>query len=1447
MSKKISKKAVVTVLSVVTLGATCMAVAACNGNEPIGYIDAPETLEAELGTYTVPEYDVVDKNGMVLYGYNVRLKSVTGANGATVEITNRAVTVETAGIYDFVYTANSSGVADVTVKIDFADRTPPTINYDENNLPDFFITGNSYRMPAYTISGEFDREKCYAKVYHIATDKTETEVAVESNRFKVEATSGSYAIRIHVEDAVGNAKEYEYVRSVDGPEHYVENKVLYFDEEFGERQVAVYESEKYTGGFVSKDTEGAHVREGENGAYKVSFDGVTETSNNEGYVIMKVPAVVDITDHIELEMYVYNDSDADIKMGSPWWNDTDVKKGEWTRLTWKVDAAGWSDNRQIGSSKVISPVDITGTTIRFIFDYDQQIIPNGDFYLSSMRAVPKQRSAITAGDNVTLDRPDGAYFVGDTVELSAADVSGKTFDCFFVDGKPIIGNNFVARNDAHSVTAKYVDGALTKDNMTWGVVEEYETVGTDAKAFKLGEGDKWALTYDLYGISGTGWNYFGAYVGGADQLIGIELAGTDKHIALGYGGNWKGMTQIELSDEVTALLRGATDNAPVTAIYVRDGDTIKMLLKSAEKTYFVASWDFNVFEVSGNGFGIGERIGRDGDGNELVNATLKNIKGVAGAERVAAFMQEFKTEITKTNVTTEKDDYYIGDTVTLTAAAAPDGQIFSHFTVDGVRINGNTFTVTKLSYTVVAEYSEISDIEIAGNSGISTADGKTQYARGAFVKLVFDESKAPSGQVFDCFLVDGVKVNGDTFETSKAKHVITAKFTSSASDMTWIDVSEYETVGTDAKACKLGEGDKWVLTYDLYGIGGTGWNFFGAYVGGENQLVGIELAGSTYKAIGYYAGVDKPFMLSAEVGALLRGATEDAPVTAVYIRDGATIKMLLKTAEKTYVVATWDFETFGVTGNNFGIGERQGPTNATLKNIEFISSASKLGLYKETIKATIDTTNVTIEDKQYYIGDTVTLTAAPAPTGEMFSHFTVDGVRISGDTFTVTKLSYAVAAEYAAASELTLADGILTDGGIEVGEGKKHHVRGSKVKLAFDASKLGGKVVDYFVIDADTANEQRVYNGAFTATAATHSVTAVLVTPENMTWADGEVDGDGDGVADYDYVSVMGAAASEWKSRGFAGKVFGSAEYWAVSVHVKFASDWKSFEFIQGSKQSIRVRFHSGGYCGVILSAGREDEQTPTADFTVAYPTENAQVVNRLKNGATVTCVRNGGNISMYIDGYKFFSTDYAVDHTGDWFGVGHVDGKDATAPDALDTTKYITGKDKVEAYLAALAASDKAQKSEVQINSIAEVKISDSDSYVKTNIPEGLSDETVKENGVLKITAASDDVAFTASWTFDRTTANYSELYYYVYIESDMELINVGAGAHWQDKTEISANTWVRVSIDSTMIAKLDGGANEDLSKIIIRIYSKTWLEYTSISGKTIYVSSLYGVPKTA
>lgn len=124
------------------------------------------------------------------------------------------------------------------------------------------------------------------------------------------------------------------------------------------------------------------------------------------------------------------------------------------------------------------------------------------------------------------------------------------------------------------------------------------------------------------------------------------------------------MDAIALSEEVRDMLR-ASKTEPVTMIYVRNGETVGVYLQKGTDITFVGSIDFSVFEVSGDDFGIGERAGT------IQNAVLKNIRWIVGEERTNIYLEAFEVTLDLTDVATDKESYYLGETVTLTAADAP--------------------------------------------------------------------------------------------------------------------------------------------------------------------------------------------------------------------------------------------------------------------------------------------------------------------------------------------------------------------------------------------------------------------------------------------------------------------------------------------------------------------------------------------------------------------------------------------------------------------------------------------------------------------------------------------------------------------------------------------------------------------------------------------------------
>ncbi|MDE6401144.1 MAG: hypothetical protein K2L54_00860, partial [Clostridiales bacterium] len=786
-SKNTRKKLpLVAVVSAIAVGSASVALVACGkdvstGDSIVGHINVPTaTIQAELGTYVSPQYDVVNDYGLILAGYTVSLASVTDNGGETLKITNNSVLVETAGLYTFTYTAKSDRVKDATVTIDFADRTAPTINFDSGSLPSFFIKGNTYSIPSYTLSGDYIANKCWTKVFHIADDAEKTETAVnliDGDKFAVDKSSGKYRILIHVEDAVGNFNEYPYERAVDGPQNFVENKVAYFDEEFGTRQAKVYESDKYTGEFVARGTAGAQVYDNEAGSFKISFDGKSETVDREGLVYIHTPAVIDLSEYEALEMWVYNETDQDnIILGSKWWNDTPCKKGEWTKVTWSTrNWGGENGNKSFDNRKFIGLTDISGQTVRIVFDYGMKIIPNGNVYLSSMRAIPKTRANVTAVDeNVILG--GSKIYVNDTITLAAVEQSGKSIDCFTVNGKPIIGDSFTVTDTAeYKIGVRYVDGALTKDNMTWGEVTKNLTrdPSMDATVWtqQIGDGDQWVVSYDVYDVKDS--SYIGFYVGGTEKLIGFEFNNgfTNGVKFAAYGWPWDKKFPEFNPGGVKDLFMGATEQSPVTITYARDGDKIKLFFTKDGNTIYFTTVNHTQLGVNDK-FGLGERRGT-GFGEH----SYKNVRGIAGAEKVALYMAQYAATLQLTDCTTNVGTTAsLGDWVTLTANPAPAGKMFLHFTVDGTPISGNVMTVTKNTHAIAVVYADKSTLTLA--DGIETADGATgtvDVAKGSSVTLVW-KGTAEQGKYCTGFLVDGKPIDGNVFTASGTSYKVEAVF-----------------------------------------------------------------------------------------------------------------------------------------------------------------------------------------------------------------------------------------------------------------------------------------------------------------------------------------------------------------------------------------------------------------------------------------------------------------------------------------------------------------------------------------------------------------------------------------------------------------------------------------------------------------------------------------------
>lgn len=919
--------------------------AACSGK--VGHINVPETLEAELGAYISPDYDVVDKNGAVLYGYTVRLKSVKDPNGEDVVVANEAVTVNHAGVYTFVYTADSKRVPNATVKIDFADRTAPRVNYDPSNLPSFYIKGNSYSMPDYTLSGDPDASKCWAKVYHIAADeaKTETEVTVSGNRFQVNQ-DGQYVIRIHVEDAVGNANDYEYIRNVDGPEQLKENTVLYFGEAFGARQMKVREASKYTGEFVSRadaEAKGIPARQDGNdtGYYAVAFNGVSETTHNEGYVVMDVPAVSDIRIFSELSLWVYYDGDNKfptykdeiltkledkVVVGSTWWNDTTVENRTWTKITWAVNDWG---NNQGQNGKPISVSDITGTQLRMLFDYTEKVIPSGTFYFTEMVGVPKEPTTLTAGENVVISGT--RHYIGDSVTLSAVPQENKEVNYFTVDGTPIAGDTFVPTQSAHTVGVVYADEALTAENMVWGTWFDHivrQTQWRESNGLHTsyaGRYDYWAIELDVtggYNASAPGNCKFNLsfMVGDLHSLeiyIGNDFNGCKWYYK---GGSTWGETVATFTAAQADLFKNASAQDPVKVLAVRCGQDVRLFVNGS----IVGRASLDGYSFS-NDFGYGYRDDTAGAHPDNVLLQTANAKAVSGEKKTDLVLSRYVSTITvlDDSVMLESNTAYFGDEVRLTPVAAPDGKIFAYYEVDGVRKQGswNSFMATKSSHTVKAVFVDAVTLTAQDGVCVNGKTGEVKVPKGEAVTLTYSGT-LDTGRFFDCYTVNGVKWHTDTFVPT-ANATVGAATATSADDMTWgsdsdAHVTAYNfTQSYTYKGTHAGASNYWVTeaTVKYPTPLGDAWYIFDFAVG-SNRFIQVRVHRSGIVVINRMPAETPIFDPDAEQKARIVNAcnTKDE-VSVVCVRKGNEYTLLFEGE----LLGKFT-EDLGAADNKFGVG-----------------------------------------------------------------------------------------------------------------------------------------------------------------------------------------------------------------------------------------------------------------------------------------------------------------------------------------------------------------------------------------------------------------------------------------------------------------------------------------------------------------------------------------------
>ena len=118
-----------------------------------------------------------------------------------------------------------------------------------------------------------------------------------------------------------------------------------------------------------------------------------------------------------------------------------------------------------------------------------------------------------------------------------------------------------------------------------------------------------------------------------------------------------------------------------------------------------------------------------------------------------------------------------GTTVKLTATPA-EGYTLDYFTLDGARINGNTFIMPARNVEVSAVFTANAySITVVQPTGGSVSASATSATAGTTVKLTANPAE---GYTLDYFTLDGARINGNTFSMPARNVEVSAVFTANA-------------------------------------------------------------------------------------------------------------------------------------------------------------------------------------------------------------------------------------------------------------------------------------------------------------------------------------------------------------------------------------------------------------------------------------------------------------------------------------------------------------------------------------------------------------------------------------------------------------------------------------------------------------------------------------------
>ena len=434
--------------------------------------------------------------------------------------------------------------------------------------------------------------------------------------------------------------------------------------------------------------------------------------------------------------------------------------------------------------------------------------------------------------------------------------------------------------------------------------------------------------------------------------------------------------------------KGASDTFSLT--HAPTGSTVRLYLRDANGNYTqIASKEAQSSTVSFTGLDYGSDAGR-------VFYTVQEGKQEESIKLSTAFDAEpgavkYSINVVQPangSVAASATSATAGTTIELAATPA-EGYTLDYFTLDGARINGNTFIMPARNVEVSAVFTANAySITVVQPANGSVAASATSATAGTTIELAATPAE---GYTLDYFTLDGARINGNTFIMPARNVEVSAVFTANAYSITVVQPTN-GTVSASATFATAG------TTIELTATPAEGYtlDYF--------TLDGARINGDTFIMPARNVEVSAVFTANAYSITVVQPTNGTVSASATFATAGTTIELTATPAEG-YTLDYFTLDGARINGDTFIMPAR---------NVE-VSAVFTANAYSITV---VQPTGGTVSASKLsaFFGEAVELTAVP-DEGYELSHYVVNGAANNGGTFTMPARDVIVTAVFTKVAE----------------------------------------------------------------------------------------------------------------------------------------------------------------------------------------------------------------------------------------------------------------------------------------------------------------------------------------------------------------------------------------------------------------------------------------------